>query len=435
MRQIAILGGGISSLAAAWYLQKRKDLSVTILEKENRLGGLIRSRKKNGYFFEAGPRAFRASDSQEALDLIQELGLHSELITGHAQSRFLYHQGKLEPIPKKLAEFLLSPLMKGCFSALFRDLFAARASGDESVYDFFKRRFSAHTADQWIDPLIKGIYAGDPKKLSVQACFPKLWELEAAYRCLLWGAFRKKKAQKTASHLITLKSGLETWVLELGKRNQGEILLNFTVEKITFDTHQAFVHGRNRVCAFDAIISTLPACALSSIIDDPTLQADLKSIPFASIGVVHLGYSRKAHPFQGFGYLVPEYEKQPILGTVFDSEVFPQQNQTPDETRLTVMIGGASRPDLVADDRYLEAARNVVEKHLGIQSSPEVIFGSVARQAIPQFPVGFPAVLERIKKTVREKYPLLFLLGSSFCGVSVNQAIARARKFAEETTF
>lgn len=396
--RFAILGAGISGLSSAYYLKKKygSSIDLTLFEKEERVGGWIRTRNVEGFLFEGGARSIRLQDGEATLDLIRDLGLEDQLLFASkaAKNRYLLFNGKLEKI-------LSLPLMKGILPGLLNDLFASKSTlEDESVYAFFSRRFSPLIADRFIDPLIKGIYAGDPKRLSIKACFPQIKDRSLILGGLV-GAFKKKKRG-----IVTLRGGMEELTRSLRIVLKDEIKFGITPV----------------LKEFDHVISALPSYALAEFFPETHFQKLLNSIPFATVGVVHLGYRKQVHQYQGFGYLVPSSEKEEILGVIFDSSVFPEQNPHPEATRLTVMIGGEH-------ENLEEIAKNALKRHLGISAEPDVCFSSKATQAIPQYPIGFPSLLDEINKE-KENYPNLYLLGTSFHGVSVNKAIASAKKLS-----
>ncbi len=393
-KKIAILGAGITGLSLAWFL-KKQGFSVTLFEKEARPGGWIRTANHQDNIFEWGPRSLRAHDAEATLSLIEEMSLSSDILYSSPESkvRYILRNGKLEKIK------LNGRLLLGCV----RDLFAKRGDlPDESVHSFFARRFSKHIADHYADALIKGIYAGDSTQISMKTCFPSLWEMEQKSRSLIMGSLFQKKT----GGIITLKNGMESLVLKLQDHLKEDLVLNTEIQSLN---------------DFEQVISTLPAYNLSSLLPKSKLKDLLLKLPFASVGVVHLGYREDVNPYKGFGYLVPSCENEKILGTVFDSSAFPDQNADL-KTRLTVMIRGV-HSDLKA------IAKEAVAKHLKIQEVPDVMESFTAKNAIPQYPVGFPDMLNQIHEAKKE-FPRLSILGTSFYGVSVNQCILSAKQFA-----
>lgn len=355
------------------------------------------------------------------------MGLSKEIIVSDkvASRRYLLREGKLTP-PLSLSGFIKKS------SHFLHDLIAPRGTGeDESVASFFSRRFSPQIVEEFIDPLVKGIYAGDPARLSIQMCFPSLFEKERVHRSLALGFLKdkifKKKEKSPFTGLVTLKGGLADLIHALEKQIQPSLHLNTSIEKIVrVQTGWKVEHG-GRGEFFDEVVSTLPAIELARLTQGSRLSDLLFLIPFGSVTVVHLGYLEDVLDVKGFGYLVPRQEKEAILGTIFDSSVFPQQNASPQMTRLTVMLEGINRTKEYA----IEIARDGVRRHLGIKALPDVAHVHFAKNAIPHYPVGFLALKKKIEAEAAALGGL-HLLGTSFHGVSVNQAIGAAWKLGEE---
>ncbi|MFV0339424.1 MAG: protoporphyrinogen oxidase [Parachlamydiaceae bacterium] len=419
--RVCVLGGGISGLAAAYQLQKK--CSVTLLEKESRVGGWIRSESKEGFFFESGPRSLRSVDSTETLQLIEELGLKEQLIEAPRQAfkRYLLHNKKLEQLPDSFLSLFSSPLTRPYLTSFAKEpLFGSRKEEDESVYEFFSRHFSQGVAEQLIDPLTKGIFAANAKELSISSCFPKMKEIESVHRSLVLGAlFGKKSKEKSA--LYTLKNGLEELPKALARSLGDSIRLSTPVRRVECSEHGVQVTCDSGIETFDRVVSTLPASALSSLLPDSSLKQLLKEIRSTSVAVVKVGYKKRVNRYEGFGYLAPSKEKSPLLGVVFDSSAFPFQNQNEVETRLSVMLEGEGKSVEEAKRLALEG----LASDLGILESPDFIEVFFAKEAIPKYAIGHPGLVQRIEASLKD-FPRLSLLGTYLYGVSVNQAIFHA---------
>lgn len=419
--KVCVLGGGISGLALAHQLQNK--VQVTVVEKEARVGGWIRSLREEGFFFESGPRSLRSQDSRETLQLIEELGLSEQLIEAPKEAfcRYLLHNGKLEKMPGSLLDMLRSPLTRPLIGSFFKDLWSARSNTeDESVYDFFSRHFSRSVAEQIADPLTKGIFAADAKELSISACFPKMKEMEQRHRSLILASlFGKKSKERTA--LYTLRGGLEELPKALAKNLGSRIRLSTPVRKMECRPDGVDVTFDHGVETFDYVVSTLPAHALHPLLPPSALKELLTAIPFSSVAIAQCGFWKKVNPYKGFGYLAPSKEKSSVLGVVFDSSAFPFQNKTAEETRLSIMMKGNR-----SEQEAKAVARRCLIDELGIKETPDFLSVFHADRAIPKYFVGFPAHLKKIEAAERE-FPRFSLLGTSFYGVSVNQAIFHAK--------
>lgn len=448
-RHIVILGAGISGLATGWYLKKYygSNVKITVLEKSSRTGGWIQSNRMDGFLFEQGPRSCRTKGTgRKTLQLVEELGIQDLLIgaSSSAKRRFIYLQQRLQSLPRHPLAFPFSPLMKGWFKALKQDWKAPKSDkNDESLYAFFSRRIGSEWCHRLLDPFVSGIYAGDMHRLSIKSCFPLLWRWEAQQGSLLKGALCQSKRPSSQSRFVSewekrsifsFKNGMETLTLALAEHLADFIRLNSEVKSIQVNRTNACVTLMNgEEIEADHIVSALPAHILGSLLQPINRQAakHLHSIPYASVMVVNIGYHKPVLKQQGFGYLVPSQEREDILGCVWDSSVFPQQNSRSQETRLTVMLGGVLHPQV---ESYTEAqgrdiALSALRQHLGIDADPEIVHVKLSKMAIPQYEIGHHQHLKALQRQLRA-FPRLTLTGNAFFGVSVNDCIAQAQKLA-----
>lgn len=429
--RIAIIGGGISGLALAWNLRKRHGsaASIILLEKSARLGGWIRTEDRDGYLFELGPRSCRPEGAGVAtVELVEELGLQSELISASpaARLRYLYTGGKLQALPTGVVSLLTSPLTRPLIWPLLKEWRVARGTGDETVDQFAARRLGRYAADRLFDPMVRGIFAGDSRQLSMRACFPSLYHLEQRWGSLTKGLLRSSRDTRSVSPfvrqvqrggLFSFRRGMETLVQTLQRRLESDIDIRCGVDMQTLD------HPLIREA--DHIYVTTPAFATAELLAKaaPEVSALLSETPFVSVASVCLGYPEPLLPYQGFGYLIPSREGESILGMVWDSSVFPQQNKWPSQTRLTVMM----RLEKPMDSSTLESlAREAAARHLGIGLEPEVVGVAVSQQAIPQYTVGHIDRVLSVETHMRRLLPNITLLGNSLYGVAVNDCIAHA---------
>lgn len=395
--RVLILGGGISGLSAAWFLKRKNPhAQITLLEKTDRLGGWIATQRENGYLQEKGPRTFSSSRSPMLLNLIEELDLGAELIFSdpHAAKRYLWKDGQL----RSLASFW--PLF---LPALIREPFIKpKFFEDESIYDFASRRLGVRVAETLFDPMTLGIYAGDIRKLSLPSCFPKLADWEKKKGSIIKGLFSEKKKKKRG--LFTLKKGMASLIERLHSRLDIEILFEHEVEEL----REGEVVAKGQVFSADQIFCALPAPAINRLLSEEFLSQ--------SISVVNLIYPRPVLPKAGYGYLIPSQEKQSLLGMIWDSAVFPQQNKDR-ETRLTAMVR-FEEPDPV------RAALQGASFHLNIREEPNSFSLFQAQEAIPQYVVGHSDKVRNFEK----KKPSWTFLGNYLEGVSVEACIHRSFK-------
>lgn len=417
-RRIVILGAGISGLTAAWKItQTDPEAEIIILEKSSRAGGWIQTIHKDGFLFEQGPRSCRSSGAGvDTLKLIEELGLQDKVITADpsASTRFLYIDKKLRKVPAGLW-FMGKALLSG----VFRDLRTPARKEDESIYDFFSRRFNSEIAEGLIDPLVSGIYAGDIRQLSMRTCFSSICQLEKNYGSVIKGLILKPKPkdvltpfirQIQKAPLFSFKGGMEELVKALSDRLETAIRYQTTAISIEYQEKGVVLNLNDGTRLFaDRVVSTLP-------------HPDLN---YATVIAVNLGYRKPLLKQKGFGYLIPSNQNESILGCVWDSSVFPEQGKK-DETRLTVMMGGAHHPDCGdwSEGKILQRTLEAVSRHMGIDALPDAINIKKAIKAIPQYPVGFLEKNEAFKKTLPQK---LTWIGSAAGNISVNDCIAQTQ--------
>lgn len=451
MKNIVILGGGISGLALLWYLKKRlkNAASIILLEKSSRVGGWIRTIQKEGFLFEQGPHSYRGGiQGRATLQLIEELGLQEEVITANpvASQRFLYLNKQLQQLPNTIFSFLFSPLTRNLILNLAREWrIPPGVAVDESIYSFFSRRIGKEAVETFLDPLTSGIYAGNIHELSARSCFSILFEWERQYGSLLKGFFMSrfskneiattsfiKKMEKKG--LFSFKNGMEVLPKTLTNRLKEHILTEHEVNHMHFNSQNIELKLTNgKILNADRVYSALPPAELSSLLrlHYPQSAEFLRSIPSASIATINLGYKQKILSREGFGYLVPSKEKESILGMIWDSSIFPQQAGWSQETRLTAMIGGTRMnnfSDYYPED-FLQMALKAVSSHLNIDVEPDVSDIHIGYSAIPQYTVGYEEKKSAFFQTIN---PNLKVLGSCFHGISINDCITVAKALTNE---
>jgi len=408
-----ILGAGISGLSKAWEMQKRGESSFAVLERSSRVGGWVQTHEEEGFLFERGPRSCRASGGESTLQLAKEVGLEEEIIWADksAAQRYLYAGGQLRALPSRPYHLLTNRYGRLAIGAILRDLRTAPSElQDESIFDFARRRFGEKVARQLIDPVTAGIYAGDPKELSMRSCFPSLFRWEKERGSVVKGAFRKRGK----GGLFSFRRGMESLPKAIAEQLTCPIHLGCEIKALRFYEGGVELVSSDATFHCERLYSTLPPYLLARLIDDPELEMLLAQTPSLSLAVVHLGYHDNVLDRKGFGYLIPRDEGEEILGCVWDSSVFPQQNRSEHETRLSVMIAGDSKP-------FSEIALRAVHKQLGIYYTPDCLTVFPASHAIPQYRVGHASRLAEIERILKRGYPQLTLAGNGFYGVSLNE--------------
>ena len=461
MKQAIIVGGGISGLATAWILREKAreqgiDLGITLLEKENRLGGKIWSRKEEGFLCEWGPNGFLDSKPQ-TLDLCRDLKADSRLLRSNdnARKRFIYSGGVLNRLPENGPSFLKSSLISwpGKFRLAMEPFIPQfRGDEDETLAAFGRRRLGEEALNKLIAPMVSGIFAGDPETMSLKSCFPRIAELEAEYGGLIKAMIRlakKKKAEIAAGKAVASAAGpggvltsfrggiqelTDILAAELGMtiiRSGEEVVKVAKGESVPWRV----VTGKGELNA-DAVLLATPAYASAEFLDetDPAISGVLRQIPYATMTVVCFGYERERinYDLNGFGYLIPKQEKLSTLGTLWDSSIF--EGRAPEgKVLLRSMMGGACFPQYIklSDAEVEKRVRDDLEKTMGITVAPSFIRIFRHEKAIPQYTVGHAKRLETLSGMLA-KHQGLVLTGNSYRGIGLNDCVAAAHRGAED---
>lgn len=435
--RIIVLGAGITGLSTAYFLEQRLNKAeVVLIEKQPRTGGWLRTTHKDGFLFESGPRSFRTSGhGNNVLELIRAVGLGNDLIgcSVAAKKRYVWHNDALHSAPTSIWQLLTSPLTRDLIPALIAEPFKKQGSKDESVYDFIERRFSKEVATRLIDPLTACIYGGDIHALSIKACFPQLKEWEEEHGSLLLAGlkqlFRKRTPSKTSFSLAALKKGMESLPQAITRQLKGKVLLS--QEAMTIESHKQAIGVKladGSVLEADAVVSTLPPQSLAQLTDYTE-----DGLPSASIAVVNVGWNQQTLKEQGFGCVFPSRSQSPLLGIVWDSSAFPQQNNHSQQTRLTLMLGGIHYPEVMelSEEKLISLSAKLLNQHLAIAKSPDATLCFRAHKAIPQYLIGHHERALQWKNQLAQKYPRLFVTGTPWDGVAVGACVTNAKQIAE----
>lgn len=446
MKKIAILGAGISGLSTAYYLKKEfPNSEIKIFESEKVAGGKISTANKNGFLFEQGPRGVRPSGKgRHFLQFVREIGLWDSLVPSNkeAKIRYLFLDGKLEKLPTNPLEGITSKTTEGVFSAIYKDLFTPKKENEnESIREFIERRFGKKIANNLIDPVISGIYAGDISKLSASETIFFLTEPEKYFGGVVKGLVKAPKSKPEIEEnfgkiekaaLVTFKGGMQTLVEKLAEILKENLLLEAKIHSLKKVANKIVLTYANGKFEADLVISTIPAFILKEILAgfDEKLSSLLGKIFYAPITVSSLGFEKKVNPLVGFGYLVPHKENQPILGGLWNDQIFNGISPK-DKSSFTVMLGGACSKnfDSFSENEFTETALKTTQIHLGFSEKPSVKFSKVWSKGIPQFNVGHKKIVEEIQSVLKGEN--LVISGNFVGGVSVIDCVKDAKFLAE----
>ncbi len=428
MIDVLIVGAGISGLSLGVHL-KREGFKVKVLEKEEIEGGNIKTIKKDGFILELGPQTILADKKVE--EFLQDVGIKPQYAQEQAKIRYIYKKGKLIPLPMSPISFLTSPLfsLSGKLRVLKEPFIRPSIKTEESIQEFVIRRLGKEFLDYVVGPFISGVYAGDPKELSVKYAVRRVYELEQRFGSLIKGAI-KLKALGPGGRLISFEDGNHTLIKRLGESldlEKENVVLRIRKKEAKF-----IVDAKGGKYEAKAVVISAPATSASYLLREISWSASqvFDQIYYAPVVVVHASVDRGSVP-PGFGFLIPRVENKKMLGVLFSSQIF--KDRAPENKELlTIYMGGATDPEVI--DYEDEKIFSLVEKELKeILSVNKVEFLNLTRwkRAIPQYTLGYGKYLE-LAKTLEEENPGLFLTGNYLYGVSVADCIRASYQVAQK---
>lgn len=450
MDRIAIIGGGISGLSLAFFLlEKDPALDIIVLEAEKRPGGKIWTEKTEGFLCEGGVNGF-LDNKPRTLELAAKVALEPLRSNDAARKRFIFSGNRLHRLPESPLAFLASGLMslKGKLRIMAEPVIPGKVREEETLSEFARRRLGKEAYEKLIDPMASGIYAGNPETLSLRACFPRVYDLEARYGGLIRGMIHlqmEKKKQGSRERVEAGPGGTLTSFYD-GMGALASAIRRFLGERLILEKKvQGIERKGQRYSLFfadgssteaDIVVSASPAYAVSEILKnmDRRLSNLVAEIPYPSLSVVCLGYRKEKikTPVEAFGFLIPSREKRKILGTLYDSSIFP--NRAPEGyVLLRSMVGGARYSDLARenDTKLVDLVKGELAAIMDIRSDPD--FARVYRHemAIPQYNVGH---LERLRniEAILLRHKNLYLTGNAYRGIGVNDCIENSLRLAEK---
>jgi oxygen-dependent protoporphyrinogen oxidase len=468
MKRIAIIGGGVSGLAAAFALEQQKKNGAppeyVLFESSAHFGGVIHTENVDGCVVEAGPDSF-LTEKPWAADLCRELGLGDQLIGSNDAERktYILVKGRLVPFPDGLQFMVPTRLASAFFSPLFswrtkgrivREWFYHPASRDSdiSVAEFVERHYGREMVERVADPLLAGVYGGSADELSVKSVLPRFLEMEAKYGSLgraMVTAARNRPNPATGAELrsagqprkavptlfTSLRNGMQQMVDSLVARVPvAARRLNASVEAVRAESGKWLVVSGGRTEEFDAVILATPAYAAAELLADASaeLAAELNAIRYSSSVTVILGFDRKVRAAlpAGFGFLVPRAEKRRILAATFVHNKF--EHRAPDDRALVRCFLGGTRDEEIlqrSDDELQTIVRQELQHILGITAKPLLVRVFRWKQAMAQYEIGHKDRVERIQRLVGAM-PGLALAGNAYGGIGVPDCVREGSEAA-----
>ncbi|HEU5465134.1 MAG TPA: protoporphyrinogen oxidase [Candidatus Binatia bacterium] len=465
-RRVVVVGGGIAGLAAAHRLHELSRarscaLEVVLLEASARLGGAIGTERAGEFVIEAGPDSF-ITEKPWALRLCERLGLTERLVSTESayQKIYVVYQGKLISLPAgffllaptRIGSFLQSPLFswRGKLRTVAELLIPrGRSDGDESLGAFVRRRFGREMLERVAQPLVAGIYAADPERLSLSATMPRFQEMEGRRRSIIL-AMRSEQRRRARgreagsgarwSLFVSLRGGMQELVDTLSRRLDAastRLQARATVlSRGPAKTGWRIVADNQQEFDADAVVLATPAFRAGVMLEglEPGAAGELKQIGYVSTATVSLAFRRADFPKppDSFGFIVPAAENRKIMACTFSSLKYP--GRAPQEfILLRAFVGDALQPELLdLDDATIEQnIRAELGNLLGVHAAP--VLSRIYRhpKSMPQYHVGHQARIARIERAL-QRFPTLALAGSAYHGVGIADCVGSGEEAAEK---
>ena len=448
---VIIAGAGLTGLTTAFYIMKQ-GLDVAVLEKNDRVGGVVRTFRENGFIYEGGPNTGVLSHP-EAAELFEDLRGHCklEVADAKAKKRLIWKSGRWHPLPSGLISALKTPLFTNYDKLrILGEPFRRKGSDpSETLEQLVIRRLGRSFLDYAIDPFISGIYAGDPSRLVTRYALPKLYALEQDYGSFIGGAVKKAfeprdgRMRKATREVFSAERGLASLIEGLGKTaGSDRILLNAenTTVRLTGEgfTASTTINGKPVEINAPRFVSTVDPQILPFMLPflDKNELTPVTTLEYAAVTQVIVGFREwKGMDIKAFGGLVPSREKRNILGVLFTSS-FLKERAPEGGALLSVFLGGYRKPELVglSDGDTKELVFRELEKMLEIKDhEPEIFRIFRYKRAIPQYGKSSKERLTAIDN-IEKRFPGLTIAGAVRDGIGMADRIRQARMIAGEIT-
>ena len=454
MSKTVIVGGGIAGLATAYYLHAGGATDFTLFECLPKWGGKITSAHTDGFVVEGGPDSF-ITQKPVALELCGKLGLNNQLVgsnSGKSATTYVWSGGRLHAMPEGMmlmAPTMVLPFLKSKLISwpgkmrMGMEMFIPRRSDgeDESLAGFVRRRLGSELLNKIAGPLMGGIHAADPEKLSLKSTFPMFQEIEKKHGSLFYGMLKKPKDKpvpgaKKPPMFMSLRGGLQqladAMIAELPK---DRLRLGCCVIGVVPQGNQYRVSlsDGGTVLADDVVFAT-PSYVTADLVQqvDSLLASKLREIRYVSTATVSLGYRRSDinHPMEGAGFIVPKSEGRRITACSWSSEKF--EHRAPNDcVLLRVFIGGALSENLAEQDEaaLVALAREELRVTMGITATPLLASAFPWHKSNPQYDLGHSKRVDEIDQLLAQ-CPGLHLAGAAYRGSGIPDCILSAMKAA-----
>ena len=431
---IAIIGAGLSGLAAAHFIKKiHPDYHIQIFEKSKRVGGAIQTHTQDGFIAEAGPHGY-LDNVDESRELLNDLNINQHIRKASLNNfiRYLCLNGRLFPIPQHPLKIIKSDIMPFWSKVrVLGDFIKKPVESEQTIADWAQHRFGKAILP-FIDAVITGTFAGDINKLSIDAVYPGIKKLEKEYGSVIKGFFKSKKTRKKKGlpAMTNFKQGMSFFIEKMAE--QHSIQLETTVLAIKPDQDSWKITSDKQIFkASNIIVATNINQALNLL--NPVEKSPFLKVPESRIANVVLGFEASGIDIPpGFGYLAPQKENRFALGAMFSTHMFPER--APEgHVMLEVMVGGRHHPDYMelVDEDLIEKCMIDLTSLMNISQNPVFTHVIKTKEAFPQLEIGHLKI-QAYQKNIAAKYPGLFITGFGWNGIGMNEMIKEAKTVADQ---
>jgi oxygen-dependent protoporphyrinogen oxidase len=440
-----VVGGGISGLVCAYSLRKA-GIEVQLVEASPRPGGVINSVIRDGFLLELGPQSFGGTAALR--QLCSEIGISEQLLEAPSHApRYVLVDGRLQIVPMGPPAFFMSSLINGSTKwTLLRDIFGKSIppDADESVASFIRRKFSAQLLDRLVGPFVSGVYAGDPERLSIRSAFPQLHEAEKAAGSIVRGMMhlaKTKRGPRERPTLNTFREGNETLVRALADKLGPSLRTGLPITEISRPNDGSFDvrfggQGQEESVSTKSLIFATPTDVTGNLLAKlgPSFESLLSPVEYAAVAVVSLAYRKSdvGHSLDGFGFLVPRSAGLRVLGTVWNSSLFP--GRAPEgHALLTSFVGGATDPSAAKlnQQELASLVHREISPILSIKTGPVFSNVTIWPRALPQYNLGHGERLAAISQHLSD-FKGIKLVGNYLRGPAIGSCVEQALAVAEE---
>ncbi|MGN4425879.1 protoporphyrinogen oxidase [Bacillus cereus group sp. MYBK30-1] len=439
-KKVVIVGGGITGLSTAYYLQKEireKNLpfDTLLIEASGKLGGKIQTVRKDGFTIERGPDSFLAR-KESAARLVKELGLGDGLVNNATGQSFVLVNNRLHKMPSGSMMGIPTQITPFLFSGLFSPIGKLRAGfdllmprskpvSDQSLGQFFRHRLGNEVVENLIEPLLSGIYAGDIDEMSLMSTFPQIYQIEQEHRSISLGmrtlAPKEEKAELKKGIFQTVKTGLESLVESLeAKIHEGTIMKGTRIEKVVkLGDGYTITLSNGKEMEADAIVVAAPHKVLSSMFAQYKQFRFFRNIPSTSVANVALAFPMSAiqRDINGTGFVVSRNSDFSITACTWTHKKWP--HTTPEGKALLRCYVGRPGDEAIVEQTDEEIVQLVLEdlqKTMDITADPEFTIVSRWKEAMPQYTVGHKERMKKLTTFMEKELPGVYLAGSSYAG-------------------